>query len=199
MTASSTPGTTSGVSRKGHMRYRLLASLRDYGAERLAETGERDARLLQHAEYYATEAVQIDDVRRTDWQHWRQEGWSWLTAEQENIRAVLGHCGDGSIDAMGQTEMGLRLCASVCWFWLQQDRWVEAWDWLHSLLSATPARVTPARFFAVWYAGIFGTGQRWSLRHPCEARSRCCRTSSRRPRATCVRRSGSRRVCPAEE
>jgi tetratricopeptide (TPR) repeat protein len=45
----------------------------------------------------------------------------------------------------------------VCWFWLQHDRWVEAWDWLKSLLSATPARVTLERFFGVWYAGIFGT------------------------------------------
>jgi predicted ATPase len=138
----------------GQMRYRLLETLREYAAERLGESSERETALHRHAEHYLNAAERIDEVRKRNWRQWRLEGWPWLDAELDNFRAVLGRCQDGSVDSGGQLEMGLRLCVSLWWFHGVYARVNEQRDWHRSLLANTPARVSPARFYATWYLGL---------------------------------------------
>ena len=142
----------------GQMRYRLLETLREYGAERVAEAGERYALFHEHAEYFLSGVERIDELRKTDWQRWRSEGWPWLLGEQDNIRSVLSRCRVGTVDPGGESELGLRVCNGMWWSWFQQDRLVESWDWHRALLAVGPGRVSPSRFFATWYAGISATG-----------------------------------------
>jgi predicted ATPase len=142
----------------GDMRYRLLETLREYAAECLVGAGEVDQFLRRHAEYFLDEAERIDAIRKTDWQRWRHDGWAWQLAEQDNLRAVLGRCRDQRVDPDGELEVGLRLCASLWWFWFLFDRWLEGWDSLNTVLTTNQIRTTSARFFATWYMGIFATG-----------------------------------------
>jgi tetratricopeptide (TPR) repeat protein len=124
----------------------------------LADAGEQHAIMQSHAEHYVQQAERLDAVRlAADWPGWRRQAWPWLVAEHDNIRAVLGRCRDGSVDAAGEAELGLRLSYSVFWFWMFRSLGTaESWHWLVSLLEATPARVSPARFWSTWAAGLCG-------------------------------------------
>jgi predicted ATPase len=138
----------------GQMRYRFLETLREYAAERLREAGERETTLYRHANHYLNAAERIDEMRMTNWQQWRSEGWPWLQAELDNLRAVLGRCRDGTVDPGGGLEMGLRLCNSLWWFHGTHARNGEVLDWHHSLLATTPTRISAARFYTTWYLGL---------------------------------------------
>jgi tetratricopeptide (TPR) repeat protein len=142
----------------GHMRYRLLETLREYSAQRLTEAGEQSVMLERHAEYSVVEVERLDELRKTNWQRWRHEAWPVLEAEQDNARAVLGRCRDGLADVGGQLELGLRVCSAVWWHRAMNARFGEIWDWHVALLQATPHRVSAARFFAAWYTLVAAAG-----------------------------------------
>jgi predicted ATPase len=137
----------------GHMRYRLPETLREYAAERLEEVAEEAALRQRHAMFMVTQIERIDHLRETSWPSWHSVGLPWLLAEQDNVRAVLGDCRAGRVHVDGQ-QVGVRLCASMWWFWLIYDRLNEAWNWHLSLLNATPVRVSSQRFRTTWFAGI---------------------------------------------
>jgi predicted ATPase/class 3 adenylate cyclase len=92
--------------RDGHeTRYRLLETIREYGEERLAETGETEDLRAGHAEYFSQLALdlsgelygphQIEASRR-------------LAAEHENLLAATNH----AIDA-GDVDLALRLVSNA--------------------------------------------------------------------------------------
>jgi tetratricopeptide (TPR) repeat protein len=137
----------------GVMRYRFLETLRAYAAERLRDADEASRLANQHTRYFVELTERTDVIRQADWGRWRREAWPWLLAEQDNLRAILGACRDGTVDGGGNSETGLRLCACLWWFWIIYDRENEAWKWYTLLLDA-PASVSPARFWAVWSGGI---------------------------------------------
>jgi predicted ATPase len=138
----------------GTMRYRLLETVRQYAAMQLESVDEQRIMLESHARYYLKRAEGIEETRTNDWRSWRGEGCAWLTVETANIRAVLGRRRGGVVDAQAEDEIGLRLCASLFMFWCIQDRWQEAWETYVSQLDRSPPRVTPAWFWARFYAGI---------------------------------------------
>ncbi|MBV9851285.1 MAG: tetratricopeptide repeat protein, partial [Armatimonadetes bacterium] len=117
----------------GTGRYRLLETVRQYGAERLEESGEAEEVRRRHTLFYLALAEEAaphltgyDPV-------------AWLThldAEHENLRAALEWClGDG-----GDTEAALRLCSSLVEFWHRRGYLTEARQWLGRAL----ARLTDA-------------------------------------------------------
>ncbi|MBO0758144.1 MAG: tetratricopeptide repeat protein, partial [Bradyrhizobiaceae bacterium] len=101
-------------------------------------------------------AVRSDEVRMADWSEWRRSQWAWLIAESANLRAVLDRCRTGLVDQDGEMEIGLRLAASLFWFWWVHDRWKEAWEAYNALLQASQPRVSRARFWCTWCAGVIG-------------------------------------------
>lgn len=69
-------------------RYRLLETIRQYGEERLAEWGEIDVLLMQHARYYAALSAQAAE------RFYGPEQILWarqVNRERDNIRAALAH------------------------------------------------------------------------------------------------------------
>ena len=87
-------------------RYRLLESTRQYAAEKLLESGERDAVADLHAQTYADLAERIVAKYETEpYRRWAAHA----EAESENLRAALHRSFDGGGDA----HVGRRLAATL--------------------------------------------------------------------------------------
>jgi predicted ATPase/DNA-binding CsgD family transcriptional regulator len=126
-------------------RYRLLETIRHYGADRLAATGEAQAVSDRHAAYYTRLAEQAEPeltgARQGDWIER-------LDAEHANLRAALGW----SLTA-GHSEQGLRLAAMLALFWAMRGYLSEARVWLDQALAANPDACPSLRAKALWALG----------------------------------------------
>jgi predicted ATPase len=92
----------------GMMRYRLLETLRQYAAERLAERGEAEAVQRQHATHYVTVVETAEpNLRGPEQATWLQR----LDIEHDNFRAAIQWAVDH-----GAAEEGLQLGGAGCSF-----------------------------------------------------------------------------------
>ncbi|MFI1568057.1 BTAD domain-containing putative transcriptional regulator [Streptomyces sp. NPDC020490] len=95
----------------GRARFRLLETLREYGARRLREAGEEERFADAHARYFTGLAERGEPELRGS----RQGQWlGWLKQERDNIRAALTWC---HAHAGSDPDRGLRLVAALGWFW----------------------------------------------------------------------------------
>ena len=97
----------------GPQRFGMLETIRQYGAERLAESGQGEPEKLKdlHLEYYRCAARKVDVEIFSP----RQSYWlDWLRAEIHNIRAALNHC----VSAPRHVSAGLEICAALNEGWL---------------------------------------------------------------------------------
>ena len=127
----------------GELRYRLPETIRQYSAEKLAETGEGATLRGRHRDWYLALAERarqdvLDPQRLAS-----------LEREYDNLRAALRW----SIDS-GQAEPGLRLATGLCDFWQVRGYSSEGCAWLAELLAlpAGPTAAT-ARARALEWAG----------------------------------------------
>ncbi|KAF0957050.1 hypothetical protein MLGJGCBP_01127 [Rhodococcus sp. T7] len=112
----------------GAVRYRMLETLRDYGTERLQETGEFGSLLRRHRNWYEHMVLRAE----SDWISSRQVAWiGCLDAEQPNIRAALQFCLTGPREA----DAGLRMAAALYPYWRVRGRLREGMRWLAQLLA----------------------------------------------------------------
>jgi hypothetical protein len=109
-------------------RYRMLEMVREYAAERLAESGEADAVHQRRADFYLTLAEEAEPWLRSG----EREAWlGRLDVELDNLRAALAWS-----DADPTTvETGLRLAAALEWYWHFRNHWREGRNWLERLLA----------------------------------------------------------------
>ncbi|MEV0199071.1 BTAD domain-containing putative transcriptional regulator [Nonomuraea sp. NPDC050691] len=90
-------------------RYRMLNTIREYAAHRLAEAGESEPARRAHLAYFTELAETADPhLRRAEQVEWL----STLEAEHDNIGAALR----GAI-AEGWAEEAMRLAAAAGWYW----------------------------------------------------------------------------------
>lgn len=125
-------------------RYRLLETVREYGLERLTESGERQRVEGRHGEWFtgfAAEAVRA--LPRPDRGRWLDG----LDAEHDNIRIALerGFAGD--------PERALRICGVMWHYWLWRAYLTEGRRWLEDALAAVPGR-TEHQAAALLGAGV---------------------------------------------
>lgn len=120
------------VVREG-MRYRMLETVRAYAAERLAESGERDAVRRAHAAFFLDLAATADpELRRAGQVEWLAV----LSAEHDNLTAALRW----AIDAADR-DLGLRLVGALGWYWFLAGRRLEGARRAAEILAfAAPAR-----------------------------------------------------------
>ena len=104
----------------GQTRYRLLETIRQYAADRLAETGDAGHARRRHAEAFLTLAERERDL-------------AVLAREHDNFRAALGW----SLPEDGET--GPRLARALGGFWLARGFLQEGQDWLERALATGPA------------------------------------------------------------
>jgi predicted ATPase/DNA-binding CsgD family transcriptional regulator len=102
-------------------RYRLLATIREFAAERLADAGEADKLRTRHRDHYLdlVEAAEPNLVG-PDGERWRAR----LRVEQDNLRAAMAFSRDH-----GDAEALARMVAALRWFWVTPGRLIESTEW----------------------------------------------------------------------
>src|SRR6202166_2811769 len=137
----------------GEPRFTLLDTVREYGLERVAASGEESAIKRAHAAYclvLAEEcAAQAADPARADWV-------SLLEVEHNNCRAALDW-----LTRTGNAEGGLRLGAALFQFWETREYLSEGRDRLEKLLKLPgAAAASSSRARVLFAAGVLASEQR---------------------------------------
>ncbi len=109
---------------EGEPRFRMLETVREFGLERLIESGEEAAVRDRHATWFLHRAEQ----------EWAPEMWgaremNQAEAEYPNLRTALAWLLDQ------RPEDALRLASSLTLFWWERGQLREASDWLHQALA----------------------------------------------------------------
>lgn len=109
-------------------RYRVLETVRQYGAERLAPVGAFDELRDRHAAYFAaTAAAAWEPLRNTG----VQTAWiARIDQDRDNFRAAL----TWSLDR-GDHDQALRISESLWWYWWIRGELSEGRAWLQRSLD----------------------------------------------------------------
>lgn len=130
----------------GEPRLAMLETVREYGQEQLAASGEQGVIRERHAEHFATLG---DDTERAFWQQ-PVPLLAALEAEADNLRAALGWA-----EAQGKADTGLRLVLAFGVPALQRGMPAEGRDWLgrvQTLGGGAPALQARALTALGWFA-----------------------------------------------
>jgi len=136
----------------GEARYVMLETIREYGLEKLAASGEEAITRRAHAAYFLVLAEE-GPAGAADADRGQQ--FDRFELEQDNFRAALGWATEG-----GETEWGMRLGAALFGFWETREHLAEASDWLKKLLSLKVAQEqSKLRARVLFAAGILAVEQ----------------------------------------
>jgi predicted ATPase/DNA-binding CsgD family transcriptional regulator/tetratricopeptide (TPR) repeat protein len=118
----------------GETRYRMLDTIREYAAARLAEAGESELMHRRFRDHTVAETENLALVGmarvRATWSA-RVEAIRRFEAENANLRQILGRAlADGDI------ESGLRICVSMRPVWIIQGSFAEGAGWMDAFLAA---------------------------------------------------------------
>ncbi|PCG85005.1 AfsR family transcriptional regulator [Streptomyces sp. WZ.A104] len=117
------------------MRYRLLETVGEYAAERLAEAGERDAVERRHLVHYREFARTTGPKLRGTGQ---REATGLFRREYENLRTALRHA-----VAAREEEEGLCIVLSMAWYWLMHELNADARQWSGAVAALGPDPFAP--------------------------------------------------------
>ena len=137
----------------GEARYRLLDSIREYAAGRLADAGETAAcqhRLRDYTVTLAEHNVAIGMARIDAPWSARVDVFRRYDVDGGNVLQVLSQC-----LADGDAETGLRVCTAVRPCWIVRGTFAEGGEWLDSLLAIE----APAVPLGVQGAALVGRAQ----------------------------------------
>jgi predicted ATPase/DNA-binding CsgD family transcriptional regulator len=115
-------------------RYRLLETLREYAAARLAEAGEADAVRNRHLDHYLALAEAAEPDLDRDKDAWRAR----VEPERDNLRAAL----EWGL-AQEDPARGRRLAAAVAWLWNLRGRGHEGLAYLKRAVARCPDERSP--------------------------------------------------------
>lgn len=124
-------------------RYRLLETLRQYGAERLDEAGETATVRRRHADHFLDFAQRSASDLRTPAQ---TESLRQLDLEHDQLRAALAWSREEN------PQLGLRLGVALTNFWQMRGWWTEGRAWLRGLLAK------PVEERSLLAMGLLGAG-----------------------------------------
>ena len=146
----------------GALRYRLLETIRQFAAERLAESGGSEADELSqaHCRYFLSvaEAAAAEFVGREQVRWIRR-----LTAEQGNIWRAVDNAVDAA-DVSEGTEQVLRFGAALVRFWAENAQRERALGVLVPVLERPEARADPSlQSAALGSAAIIARGVNMDL------------------------------------
>jgi len=135
----------------GALRFGMLETIQEYGADRLAAAGEEPAVRRAHAAYYLALAEEAEPrLRGPEQSAWLER----LESEQGNLRAAMRWFLDD-----GQPEAALRLGGSLGRFWYVRGHLAEGRRWLEEALEcggADPAERARALRIAAMLANYVG-------------------------------------------
>jgi predicted ATPase/DNA-binding CsgD family transcriptional regulator len=130
----------------GRGRYRLLETLRLFGAERLREAGEEQELQRRHAAWYYA-LVTRDDLPW--WTVWEADLVDVLDAERSNLDVALSFYATYP----GGAEQGLRLATDLWPYWLTRGSYRAGRRHIETFLAATdePSSARSLAFFAAGF------------------------------------------------
>ncbi|MBI1741438.1 tetratricopeptide repeat protein [Candidatus Acetothermia bacterium] len=132
-------------------RYRLLEIVRQFGREKLLESGEEPAVRQRHLGFF----LQLAERAEPELKGANQTIWLELLAvEHDNLRAALSR----SLEC-NEEEMGLSLAVALERFWYVRGYWSEGRQWLEKLLSLGSDASPPLRARALHATGILAWEQ----------------------------------------
>ena len=100
----------------GSMRYRLLETVRQYGLEKLGESGEADTVRARHRDHYTTTAAELESQTKGD----GTPLVPWAEIEIDNLRAAYAWSRENA-----EFEAALGLVSSLQRLWLTRGRFRE--------------------------------------------------------------------------
>jgi len=121
------------------VRYRLLETLRQYGAERLVEAGEEDDARERHFHHYLAVAERAYQQRIED----EAAFLAALEADHDDFRVALQW-------ARSRPRDLLRLASALGWFWHLRSHYREGRAWLEQALAVNPMSRSREKARALW-------------------------------------------------
>jgi predicted ATPase len=143
----------------GELRFEMLETIREYAAEILGESGERNDIGERHAVYY----LRLTEIAEPYFRSNEREQWlSNIEQEIDNIRMVMSR----SADRIISPAYGIRIVGLLGWFFHLRGHLREGRSWARAMLSLTEAAGrTLLRAKALFPAG----GLAWSQSDYAEA------------------------------
>ena len=132
-------------------RYWMLETIREYSAERLANSGDASALLRRHAEWCCELAERLMALPG----HMRaltidvEEGFTRLDDERDNLQSALAWAWSN-----GRDELGLRLGVACLQFWIERAGFRDAVAWLEAAAPRIPLAPTRVQLQALEAAGL---------------------------------------------
>ncbi|HEY3522310.1 MAG TPA: tetratricopeptide repeat protein [Candidatus Limnocylindrales bacterium] len=129
-------------------RYRMLETIREYARDRLIESGEAEAILRRHRDWFLAlvEKAAPEFFRGVESATWLER----LDREHDNLRAAL----QWSTDEVDEAPTALQLAAGLWRFWEIRGHIAEGRSWLERALAATDGEISARRADAYTGAGI---------------------------------------------
>jgi predicted ATPase/class 3 adenylate cyclase len=113
---------------EGEPRFVMLETIREYGLERLEESGEAETTRLAHTEFFLALVEEAEPKLTSPEQLvWLER----LEAEHDNLRAALGWA------LARDAQIALRLAGGLAWFWYFRGYLREGRAWLDRTLAAS--------------------------------------------------------------
>jgi predicted ATPase/DNA-binding CsgD family transcriptional regulator len=127
-------------------RYRMLETVREFGLERLAVSGEAEERAVRvaHAAYALTLAEPLLDRPYASF----EAALARVDAELDNVRAALGWA-----EAAEEVELGLQLAGAMVNYWANRGHYREGRGWLERALQRGDQAPAALRLRAMGAAG----------------------------------------------
>jgi predicted ATPase/class 3 adenylate cyclase len=136
------------------LRYRLLESTRQYSAEKLASSGERDLMRLRHAEFFLQFAEQAErSWSKTPTLTWRPP----VEAELDNLRTAL----DWAVSEGHDIELGANLAGALWPLWREMGTYAEGAKYVEKALAEELRLSEPIRA-RLWFSIAVLSQPRWS-------------------------------------
>ena len=111
----------------GEPRFTMLETIREFGLERLAESGDEESTRLRHAETFLALAEEAEPHLQGS----NQAAWlDRLDREHDNLRAALRW-----FQGRNDTESALRLAGAIYLFWFMRGHLTEGSERLSALLA----------------------------------------------------------------
>jgi predicted ATPase len=103
------------------LRYRLLETVRQFGAEQLDAAGEVELYQAAHAEYFVhfAEALEPKMLNHELTSRLMRQ----LVRDDDNLRVASAWCVQGDPHAHNRAEMALRLAGALFWYWNASPAW----------------------------------------------------------------------------
>jgi non-specific serine/threonine protein kinase len=121
-------------------RFGMLETVREFGREALAASGEAEEIAARHVAW----CIDLADAVRQSGRLSHRQGLADLEAEHPNLRAALVW-----LLERGKTQDALHLSGQLAEFWIRHNHWTEGEAWLTRVLAADDGAPTVARSVAL--------------------------------------------------